>query len=61
MAIVDGVTKLLIKSIPHNEFWIESKSPDFGIGVIKQTVKRVNSKEIDFNYCNDMNNITFSD
>lgn len=47
--------------LPHNEFWIESKSPDFGIGVIKQTVKRVNSKEIDFNYCNDMNNITFSD
>lgn len=47
--------------LPHNEFWIESKSPDFGIGVIKQIVKKVNGKEIDFNYCNDMNNITFSD
>ena len=49
MAIVDGVTKLLIKSIPHNK------------SEIKKTVKRVNSKEIDFNYCNDMNNYTFSD
>lgn len=47
--------------LPHNKFWIESKSPDLGIGVIKQTVRKVNGKEIDFNYCSDMNSITFSD
>ncbi len=45
--------------LPHNEFWIETKSPDFGIGTIKQTVREVNGKEIDFNYCSNINNITF--
>lgn len=47
--------------LPHNEFWIESKSPDFGIGVMKQIVRKVNGKEIDFNYCSNINNIIFSD
>ncbi len=47
--------------LPHNEFWIESKSPDFGIGVMKQMVRKVNGKEFDFNYCSNINNIIFSD
>lgn len=47
--------------LPHNKFWIEAKSPDLSIGVIKQTIKKINNKEIDFNYCDDINNIIFSD
>lgn len=47
--------------LPHNPFWIDSKSPDLGVGTVKQTVRKVNNKMIDFNYCKNMDDITFSD
>lgn len=43
--------------LPRNPFWIEFNSPDLGLGVMKQEVKSFNGQDLDFNYCDDINDI----
>lgn len=46
---------------PNNPFWIDASSPDLGLGVIKQEIKKLNGKDIDYDYCNDIHNIDWFD
>lgn len=46
--------------LPDNIFWIEAKSPDIGLGSIKQELSKVNNKDIDLDYAH-LEDIEFSD